>query len=37
MKKLLALFDDLEFIEAVGYIWMFFLGFATLIMFIARV
>lgn len=37
MKKLLALFDDLEFIEAVGYIWMFFFLFATLIMFIARV
>lgn len=37
MKKLLALFDDLEFIETVGYIWMFFFLFATIIMFIARV
>lgn len=37
MKKLMALFDDIEFIYTLGYIWMLFFAFATLIMFIARV
>ena len=37
MKNLIKIFDDLEFIETVGYMLMFTLLFASLIMFLARV
>lgn len=37
MKNLLKMLDEVNFLDAVGYIVMFYILFASLILFVARV